>query len=417
MLKLRFLPLTATNTLLLSSCIAAGVFSGQLLCIFPSERDYAGAAPTSTGDKAALYEIGKRVTKALIMQERNAPQQQVTDEFDDAQKLALDFELVLPVLPARQSDPQKQVDAAVRYAVKDMAPFYQLLENKYSKADSQITALACKGGLLRMFYAPGEEFSLLIGQILDKNGATAFPPSVWQPVANAVRAKKAKSVVDAALNNMDSQGCNPVTYKGIAGQTPSARKKFFVDAASKQAKKKVTTRADKLELWNMGVYIGTAALMNQSSNIPMSGVNQVYNFAADSAEKFQLPLKLPPKRTGDPKTDTMNSLKWALQGSYPLWLKLETDYAETEKVIVEIATKTTLLRLIYDDNGKKSSLADEISTQIKENADVAFPERIWKPLTDAIDRGASKAEIKTQVERLDALVKDWYDPKKPAPHH
>jgi hypothetical protein len=182
--------------------------------------------------------------------------------------------------------------------------------------------------------------------------------------------------------------------------------------AAKNPAKQITTRADKLQLWNLGTYIAAAALSNQNANIPQTNVDQFYSWAAEIAKKFQLPFSPLPARK-----DTMSNLAWALKGNYPLWLSLEERYGETEKTVVEISTKVGLLRLIYEENGHKSEFADQISQKIKDDGVLAFPERIWKPLTDAIDRGASKDEINKRIDALDAAVQGWYDPSKPAPRN
>lgn len=144
---------------------------------------------------------------------------------------------------------------------------------------------------------------------------------------------------------------------------------------------------------------------------------QFYGWANDIARKFQLQVSPMPARTGSPTKDTMASLTWATQGQFPLWNGLENKYGETERLDVELATKSQMLLLVYEQSGNRRAVCEDISKSFKDDAETAFPPRIWKPLTDAIDRKAPKDEIKRRVADLDTAVRAWYDPSKPAPRN
>lgn len=180
-------------------------------------------------------------------------------------------------------------------------------------------------------------------------------------------------------------------------------------------KKKIrTTRADKLRLWDMGMWITMAAIQNPTTSVSIAEVNQMYGWGAEIARDFKLPLAPLPARTNDIKRDVANTFNYCTKGLYPLYDTLLSDYSETEEVIVELSVKTRLLDLVYDPGSVEGKY---ISDNFKKTGAFAFPERLWKPLVDAIDRNASLEEVRKEAKKFDAAVRDWYDTSKPAPRN
>ncbi|RTL42781.1 MAG: hypothetical protein EKK48_12410 [Candidatus Melainabacteria bacterium] len=382
---------------------------------------------------------------------------QLRDRHDEAEDLANEFPFNVPELPPRTNDPKSQYNQIVKYVVIDMKEVYELLQGRYTESESRIVQKAAKMGMLRFNYEPGSEIGDYALKILLKDyGGGLEASSIFYDLQKALEAKKSRAEILKALDHTDKLGTDVNSYMLNMKMPPSVRMKFKKSEASSVSGntneanvsssrregssnkvwssfgglsgkptpiaqppggKTISTRADKLALWDMGSFIGAAALLSQSPDVPLSKAAQFYAWAEDIARKFQLQIAPLPARTGSVTKDTMASLTWATQGQYPLWNNLENKYGETERLDVELATKSQMLLLVYEQSGSGRMVCEEISKSFKENGEAAFPPRIWKPLTDAIDRKASKDEIKRRVADLDAAVRAWYDPSKPAPRN
>ncbi len=227
-------------------------------------------------------------------------------------------------------------------------------------------------GMLRFNYEPGSEIGQYALKILLRDGGLGLRASVYLKLQNALEAKKSRIEVLKALDYMDKLGTEENSYMLNMKMPPSVRMKFkkseslsasgtagsagknsslpsggsgstvwgsFGGLSGKPAPvtppsggKAASSRAEKLSLWDMGSFIGAAALLNQSPDVPLSKATQFYGWAEDVAQKFQLHVSPMPPRTGSPTKDTMASLTWATQGQYPLWNGLESKYGETERL-------------------------------------------------------------------------------------
>lgn len=205
----------APRVVMASMLIATTIVVGSpFVTQLRTEQNCAWAAEeTSNEGKANLYIMGKSLCKAVILLERNATQDKVNKEYGTAQKLAKEFELNLPALPQRAPNPKKQVDWATKYILQDLNDAYKELEKEHSRNDSLIFQSGCKAGLLRMLYHPGEQCSMLIGKILERNGQDAISSEAWKPLTDAIKAKKSKDVVMKALDDMDELASDPKTYQ------------------------------------------------------------------------------------------------------------------------------------------------------------------------------------------------------------
>lgn len=178
---------------------------------------------------------------------------------------------------------------------------------------------------------------------------------------------------------------------------------------------KKATRGDKGKFWEMGRSIAITAMLNGDSRFHISEVNNNYNEAADIAQIYSLPLKLPPKRTGSTINDTNASMDWAINGCKKQCSDLDWQFNEVAVRLVELGTKVTFMRYYYVTSGNQRYLADDTSQCLKLYGPICFPDRIWEPLSKAIDRKASAKEVREAVIKMDGAVYDYFDPNKPAP--
>lgn len=171
-----------------------------------------------------------------------------------------------------------------------------------------------------------------------------------------------------------------------------------------------STAQDRLSMWQMGIWIGSAAVGNMHPKVSRADVDILFNSAIDIAKKYEVPIPPLPPKTGVYKTDMRASLIYILRDLKVPLNNIATRYGAREATIVRIAIDIQLLRAVYepgDEEGKN------LMNGVNQDGRIAFPDsQVLKPLSDAVARGLTAREVNDRVTELDKLVNDYLSKQK-----
>lgn len=170
------------------------------------------------------------------------------------------------------------------------------------------------------------------------------------------------------------------------------------------------TAQDHRKMWEMGTWIGSAAMANMMPAMLQTDVDVMYKSAVDIARKYEVLIEPLPARTGVKATDMRANLMYVMKDLRNSLIYMDVKYGHKEEAIVEIAIKVQLLRAVYqpgDEEGKS------IIKEIKAAEVYAFPSsQILKPLIQSVERGAPFKEVNARIAELDKLVTDYFSKQK-----
>ncbi len=224
-------------------------------------------------------------------------------------------------------------------------------------------------------------------------------------------------VATTASLNCGASAQNLTNQKQSAAEgserTPDSGKNSAVDppgaAAQPATTKSSTTSEQKLQLWRLGQLLAHCAFLGVGEEISASGVPKAYGVAKKIADSLNLTLSPLPVNSNGRGWALKDALEYTIKGMGPLYDAIEAKYGRTERCITATAVKATVLRWVYvqDKTNPAYELTVSLCDGVKSSGSAVFPERIWKPITDAVSRNASKADLIKVIDSLPDAVENY----------
>lgn len=157
-------------------------------------------------------------------------------------------------------------------------------------------------------------------------------------------------------------------------------------------------------LWTLGLKLSEAAMLSRQHEVKTERVNVEWEAAAKIATAYGLPLLPLPDRIKGADGNIATSCRYCgntTDPALPFGKALSSRFGPDGAVLYEIAVQTHLLRYIYTAD---DSFGPQISKALQPKVARVLPEKIWKPLFDAIARNAPVNEVKQRLDEFDAAV-------------
>lgn len=158
----------------------------------------------------------------------------------------------------------------------------------------------------------------------------------------------------------------------------------------------------KVAAWELGKSLSFAALI-RGKHGPEEAVKKTLLTVSKNAQTLKVSVPRPSKLTDDANADTASAIHFLLNtAGKPIYSSLEQSHGEDHSALFELATKSTMLTMMYEPN---NSTSEAFATAIKRSAQKAqLAEAIWKPLTDKVNGGSTQKEVITEIKLFQQRV-------------
>jgi hypothetical protein len=150
---------------------------------------------------AVAWLLGDNLSLGALLYARGAEQKNIDSYIDQARAIAKNINLTVPDLPARGSDDATTMSTVVHYLIDgDGWHVGEQLAADFGDTAGLLFEVAVKSNLLILLYEPGDDSG--IGAIVKSRLTGVLPPEYWQPLLDAIDAKKPAADVQAAVLDM-----------------------------------------------------------------------------------------------------------------------------------------------------------------------------------------------------------------------
>jgi hypothetical protein len=162
------------------------------------------SAAQTPSTRARVWELGGKLSLAAIAAANNMPKPTVDKVYDSARELGASLGVEVPPLPERKLDRAEAQADALGYLLRDAGvPIAGRLGSAFGADHAALFEIAMKSNLLLLFYAPGEQQSLTIADLVRKRAPDArLPEALWRDVPSRVEGRARYEDVKAAVQKM-----------------------------------------------------------------------------------------------------------------------------------------------------------------------------------------------------------------------
>ena len=165
----------------------------------------AAISPALAGEaeaaNAVAWMLGDNLSLGALIYARGGEQKDIDGYFGQARAIAKNINLEIPDLPAKSDDTSQTSADVIHYLIAgDGWHVGEQLASDYGDKPGALFEVAVKSNLLLLLYGPGDDSG--IGDIIKSRLDGLLPPELWQPVLDAIAAKKSADEVQEAVFTM-----------------------------------------------------------------------------------------------------------------------------------------------------------------------------------------------------------------------
>ncbi len=164
----------------------------------------------------------------------------------------------------------------------------------------------------------------------------------------------------------------------------------------------------KLSSWELGRNLSFAALLRGRHGSDEL-VKQTLLQVSEHAQTLGINVPAPKALTENAADDTTAAISFLLQDAgKPIYNSLQEKYGDASSALFELATKSTLLSLLYQPG---DSTSESLSSAIQRSASKAnLDPAIWQPLVEMISAKASIDEVRDSIKTFQDQVSTFVKP-------
>ena len=154
-----------------------------------AEASQAGSVQRPAPSLQMAWTLGSRLSLAAVLYDRGASAEEVNKVFAQASAIGKAMGVDVPPLPSGTGTKAENSAEVLAYLLdKAGGPIARVLNDKYTKAHSDLFELAVKSNMLLMMYGPGDKSAVTIASVIERNGPRVMLPVIlWKPVVDLVR--------------------------------------------------------------------------------------------------------------------------------------------------------------------------------------------------------------------------------------
>ncbi len=174
----------------------------------------------------------------------------------------------------------------------------------------------------------------------------------------------------------------------------------FVQMAAAQ---KAATDVSKLGTWMVGTQLGLAAIVYFRSD---GKYEQFYDEAKSRAKEIGIALKDFPPRPAKSSDGLIALLEYFNKGEgAAIGSALRQKYGAYHQTLYDMAVHLYQTAIFYD---LDPQLGDKLAQSMRTNATrIRLPDRLWKPVADAVAQRKTFADVKSAAIQMDKDVTDY----------
>lgn len=205
--------------------------------------------------------------------------------------------------------------------------------------------------------------------------------------------KKTDRLKDSELQNwlkvIGEAELVPMKNMAPAATTPASTKKQSADLTATQS-------------WQLGKSLSFAALL-RGRHGPDEVVKKTLLDVSKNAHALNVDVPRPEKLTGDVESDTAAAIQFLLDtAGKPIYNTLQENYGDQHSALFELATKSTLLTMLYVPG---DSTSQSFSAAIERAATKAqLEESVWLPLVKKVNAKSKQEEVAAEIQRFQKRV-------------
>jgi len=158
----------------------------------------------------------------------------------------------------------------------------------------------------------------------------------------------------------------------------------------------------KIQAWEFGKNLSFAALL-RGKHGPEEAVKKTLLAVSRNAQALGVAVPPPGPLTDDVAGDTAAAIAFLLNtAGKPIYNALQEKFGDVEPALFELATKSTLLSMLYEPGDATSkSFAEAIERAATQ---AGLDREVWKPLVDLVNSKATQDNVREEIKILRGRV-------------